>query len=935
MEGIMGMKRLHLIAAVLIFALSACRTATISGTITHNDVPLENVLVMIQGSAARGTYTDADGRFSFTNLQPGKFEVSPALEGYAFDPEKRQVTLVGADSLKTDFRAVMMNPCGSPGLNVSACQDGDELSIGNSLVSLRYSLKTGRYSIFDDKSSRVIDSAETVVYSNVVAPVWKWNSSGMKDYEWQTLDAVTPLGDGKRITISRKGGLFQPELSQSFTLIDGKSCVIVDAGIKNTFSWDIKIGAIYALMAEGLVGRLNFGSSPDLRILTNGFLNYLDFLVPIQPGTAPVLSNWSSLIYNQETGKSLLAGFLTYETAEPIVYTGPGPLNEGQAIQIVSQFEPAKKLSSGQGLASETMILDFGQATPQLALETYAGRIKTWLGIRTWLERHPGMKVPVGWNSWSGSSSSGGYGTGINEDIILENMGFADRELRRWGMNYFQIDDGWQTEKGDWQVNSDRFPAHGDMNGLEWLMRRAKGLGFIPGVWIQGFNASENSDVFKGHPGWFAGPLFNGLIEQGDKVFDLSDPDATAYLKGVVQNVKDWGAEWVKLDFAYTAIMSEDWDEPNLTRGEFYRKGVKLFREALGDEVFFLNVAIVGYNYGLIDSCRLTLDTMPAWEGEEEDPYSLSAYFSNQGLKPMYRDCARRYYLNNRVWINHPDLIFFRAHQDAKVPPLTFSESATFATAVAMQGGIVKIGDRLVDLKPEEVDCLRRIMPVYEKGGRPLDLFERDFPEVWSIDVGAFDEPYHVMGFLNWGKNRDLTKSGYPFIDDSARVLHADFKKAGIDHDQKFLAFEFWTQKFLGEVLGSLSLEVPAHSPRVVALRPKLGRPLLLGTNRHIAGGAGVIRSVKWNEEARTLTGLQEGSVGTALAPFEHRLTFYAPEGYELSDAEVAIPEGFIIANRNVTVDGNLVHLNFTVMVDINIAASRQWHPDVKWELKF
>ena len=608
----------------------------------------------------------------------------------------------------------------------------------------------------------------------------------MKDYEWQALDAVTPLGNGKKITISCKGSFYQPELSHSFTV-----------------------------------------------------------------------------------------------------------------------------------------------------LETYAKRIKAWLGIRTWLERHPEMKVHVCWNSWSGSASSGGYGSGINENIILKNMDFADRELRRWGMNYFQIDDGWQSEKGDWQVNPDRFPAHGGMNGLEWLMHRAKGLGFIPGIWIQGFNASENSDVFKDHPGWFAGPLFNGLIEQGDKVFDLSDPDATAYLKGVIQNVKGWGAEWIKLDFAYTAIMSKDWDEPNLTRGEFYKKGVKLFRETLGDDVFFLNVAIVGYNYGLIDACRLTLDTMPAWEGEAEDPYSLSAYFSNQGLKPMYRDCARRYYLNNRIWINHPDLIFFRSHQDEKIPPLTFNESCTFATAVAMQGGIVKIGDRLVDLNPEAVDCLRRIMPVYEKGGRPLDLFERDFPEVWSIDVSNFDEPYHVIGFLNWGKNRDLTKTDYPFIADEDRILYADFKKAGIEPDQKFLAFEFWKQQFLGEVSGSMSLEVPAHSPRVVALRPKLGRPQLLGKNRHVVGGAGVIRSVKWNEQARTLTGIQEGSVSTFFAPFEHRLTFYAPEGYELSDVLITAPAGYSISSKSVGIDANIVRVNFTVKNTEGIEVSRQWHPNIKWELKF
>ncbi len=62
---------------------------------------------MLKGGVTRGTYTDTDGRFSFTDLQPGKFEASPALEGYAFDPEEKQVTLVGTDSLKADFRAVI------------------------------------------------------------------------------------------------------------------------------------------------------------------------------------------------------------------------------------------------------------------------------------------------------------------------------------------------------------------------------------------------------------------------------------------------------------------------------------------------------------------------------------------------------------------------------------------------------------------------------------------------------------------------------------------------------------------------------------------------------------------------------------------------------------------------------------------------------------
>jgi hypothetical protein len=372
-----------------------------------------------------------------------------------------------------------------------------------------------------------------------------------------------------------------------------------------------------------------------------------------------------------------------------------------------------------------------------------------------------------------------------------------------------------------------------------------------------------------------------------------------------------------------------------LTRGEFYKKGVQTVKDALGDDVFFLNVAIAGWNYGLIDGMRLTLDTMPAWDGEAKDPDSPLEFFDNQGLKPMYRDCARRYYLNNRIWINHPDLIFFRQHKEENVAPLTFNESATFATAVALQSGIVKIGDRIVDLKPDAIDCLRKILPVSGKSGRPLDLFERYFPEVWSVNIDDFDEQYHVIGLLNWGSNKDLTGTPVKKMDDAARIITADFAVAGIDTKQKFLAFEFWTQQYLGEVSGSFEMQVPARTPRVVALRPKLGRPQFLGTNRHVIGGTGVISSIKWDAAKRTLAGVQEGSVGTVRTPFTHQLTFYSPEGYHLSDARVTAPYGYRIDDREVRIDGKIITLSFIVNNDESTEISRKWHPEIKWELVF
>ncbi|MCZ7582596.1 MAG: alpha-galactosidase [Deltaproteobacteria bacterium] len=420
--------------------------------------------------------------------------------------------------------------------------------------------------------------------------------------------------------------------------------------------------------------------------------------------------------------------------AQPAVFTGigTGP-DDARALHADCQYDPAKRLEPGETLASELMVMNFQSASPFDALEHYADMLREWLGIVPWTERHPEIGVPAGWNSWSGGGSSGGYGTNIDEALMIENMDFADRELRRFGMNYFQLDDGWSTKNGDWVVNADRFPDHGDQNGIEWLLNRAADLGFLTGLWIRVFDAESSAQIVTDHPDWFTDPMLFGLIDVEGEQLDLSDPVVIDHIHDVIGMVKGWGIDWLKLDFGYLCPMTKGWLDPNLTRGEYYRRGVQAVRDALGDDIFFLNVAIKGWNYDLADSVRLTLDTQPVWDGEQPgNP------LANQGLKPMYRDAARAYWLHKRVWVNHPDLMFFRAHKNTSLPPLTLEESRTFLTSVVLQGGLFKIGDRLVDLSGEAVDSLRRGLPVYGEPGRPLDLFRREYPEVWSLPVPGF-----------------------------------------------------------------------------------------------------------------------------------------------------------------------------------------------------
>ena len=819
-----------------------------------------------------------------------------------------------------------------PDGTVRVFEQGDDLYIGNNLVFVRYELSAGRYSIYRGPDDPLFENAEARALSNVSIPLKDWRSSRMLQVTWTSHEAVNVLGEGMSITVSRSAKAEAPGLVQTFTVLDDLSCVLSSVRVENNTGKKIKVGAIYPLYANYPDGWLNFGNKRDLRVLSNGTLNYLDFLAPLQAGNHITHSNWSILIHNQQTEQSLSIGYLSYDMAQPIVwYQGMGDLR--QTVHADCQYEPAKTVKDGETFDSELMILDFRQPTPFDEVELYADRLKAWLGITTWLEKHPEIGVPIGWNSWSGSGSSGGYGTNIDEPLILDNMYFADDQLRRWGMNYFQIDDGWQDITGDWNVNKTRFPDHGAQNGIEWMLSRAKQLGFQTGLWIEAYNAYEGSQILIDHPEYFGDPLLEAIQGTSLRSLDLTNPDAVAHLKGLIQMLVDWGIQWIKLDFAYLVVETKNWENPNVTRGELYREGIKAIREVINDDIFFLAVSVLGYNYGLVDGDRLTLDTMPVWDGENpSDP------FTNQGLKPMYRDSARKYYLHNRIFINHPDLIFFRAHKDTSLPPLTYDQSVTFMSSFAMQGGLMKIGDRLVDLQPEAVDAIRRVTPSYGQSGRPLDMFSRYFPEVWSLPVPDFDEPYHVIGLMNWGSNRDLTVLPFASMPSETREIGLDLAKAGLDPTATYLAYEFWTEEFLGLVSGELALDVPADNTRQVALRTPLGRPQYLGTNRHILGGVKVVYSLDWNESNLTLTGTQEGSVGTTYSPFTHHLAFYIPDGYTFEGVDFGLPADLQINDANTTLTnvqgGKLLDLTFTVEDTDGLVESDQFQ-QITWQISF
>lgn len=666
-------------------------------------------------------------------------------------------------------------------------------------------------------------------------------------------------------------------------------------------------------------GALFIGRDPsEHRILENGSNGFLDFYVRILPGDVKndgmgdifpfemegnSVSNWNNCVADLKSKRVAMSGFITYERSIPMVnlsfdneYVKKDP--EGRTgftyFSMDCPYIPVSlNAQKDIPVRSEIVYMDLVSESCQDALELFAKGLKKFHKIVLWNERidpenNRNYRIPNGWNSWSGGGGSGGYGTDINEDIILKNLDIMKNEFREFGMEWFQIDDGWMVDYGDWYLNKDRFPDHLKSENLidsfQYINDIVGNYYMKPGLWIAGFTAYKSSDLYKTHTEWFAPKLPYTSNEY--QILDFSRPETVDFVYNTFKRIRDWGFKWVKLDFSYWVMAAASLKNPDITPVEGYRRGLMAIRSALDDDVHLLNVSATGPSIGIADSVRITLDNMPVWDGVSKNLYDMA----NQGIKPTIRTATRRYYYNKNVWINHPDLIFFRSMPNNDYPELSLDEARAFVSYVGITGGIVKIGEKIVEMRPEWIDSVRRILPVFPIKIRPLDLMMREFPEIWAGEVKDTKIPeYNILGLFNWGKNRDLSVNPYVELEDSERMYEIDFENIGLDPEKEYLVYEFWDEKFYGIYKRKFSVSIPSHRAMVFAIREKVDSVTLLGTNRHILMGAEEISDYNYDEKMRILSlGVHLPQSLNSLTCFEHRLYFYIPEGLNLSEVKLS-----------------------------------------------
>ena len=494
----------------------------------------------------------------------------------------------------------------------------------------------------------------------------------------------------------------------------------------------------------------------------------------------------------------------------------------------------------------------------RIGLESYADAVRVEHSIK--------LKPQIaGYCTWYAEEP---YGWGGDEKSTREFAALVKKlELKKWGFDFFQIDDFWQDGETNLNGPAKNFtrvaPKGPYPSGMQATFDNLASHGIIPGIWYMPWSGEVKGEWWKDKQDLFVkGP--DGKPYESvwcGTALDMTNPKTVEYVKDITRRIcKEWHCKYIKYDGMGTSMAcnlgaggreghtpddygKQQFYDPTKTGIEAYRAGVIAMKEAAGDDVFILGCNLaqslrnMGPSYGLVDAMRVGGDNGP-WERR----WLL-------GIEPS----SSRYFFNGRVWYNDPDPVYIR---DSR----TVGKARLTASWTSVAGFFYNFSDWLGNLSEERLNILKRTMaPHGSLNVRPVDIFENPMPNIWHLS----DKGYSVFSFCNWF--------------DEILSIDCESAYAGLNPKKQYVAFDFWNNRFIGSVKERITLTVPSIDCRVVSMRECDGsKPVLVSTSRHVASPVFDVKEEKWDAASRTLSGVSKTVPGE-----DYELRIWAPVGFD------------------------------------------------------
>jgi len=384
--------------------------------------------------------------------------------------------------------------------------------------------------------------------------------------------------------------------------------------------------------------------------------------------------------------------------------------------------------------------------------------------------------------------------------------------------------------------------------------------GLTAGIWWMPFARNHQDPEYKDRQDWFAYRKNGKPFETnwGGTSLDLTNPKVQNHIAYVAKTMHHWGFNYFKMDGLWTGIVTEQvyindgykndsignnkpLFNPLKTQIEAFRDGLKILRNAVGDEVFFSgccvsqNMRSFGASFGLVNSMRIGPDFN----------------HDGQSIRTGAIRASRLYFLNGRVWWNDPDPSMLResgkATADAASTGIgSLTRARLLPSFIAVTGQFFLSSDWLPDLPDNRIEIMKRCMASYNGIARPVDAFDKTLPSIWVTIDKKSGIHRNVLGLFNWNT--------------TSQNIGCSMSWAGLSDKTVYHAFDFWENKPLPDIYGSFASELPSESCRIIAIRARSNHPLVVSTSQHVTQGMIDLLKEEW--KAGMLSGISKVIAG-------------------------------------------------------------------------
>jgi hypothetical protein len=726
-----------------------------------------------------------------------------------------------------------------------------------------------------------------------------------KTYWSDELDGVSWSTDAEEVQRGRPArallriGAPRVDWTIRLGLSDDGQAVVVESRVDNRGGAPVRLGKCCLAEVGGPTSRLDMGTRADQAVLLvcSGSPDP-SAVRRVAGGKGVHHTKTLAPLFNPAAQFALCAAFLTFDrvsTEHEVSWRASGGALE---LRSYCDFE-GYSLAPGAAVESERLLLTASRQ-PHACLDDWADRAARHYRPRIW------PQTPVGWVGWSWVDP---FRVERYEDVVLRNARAIRRRLAGFDVQYLWVSLGNLKDvlPGNWlQWNVGNFPS-----GPEKLAEELRKLDFTLGLWIGPFwlctmieperlKAFDDALLRRGgEPLTTPSPWPYGVAadlppaKRPRMVFlDPTHPKTERLLREVFAAYRRWGVRYYMIDFLDSIsgstpgryLYDHCYDLTRIPGPGVFRAGLKLVREAVGDDTYLLLCNGAAFQtIGYADGYRVGTDY------GEGRPLAPDAYFY-----------PATFVINNPAfWTSHQRATgtlatssflhrkFFLADSGNVLTldkPCPLQDAQTTATIFGINGGPMMIGDDVGRMAPERLALLKKCLPRLPESAAAIDLFdapEPDYPKRFHLKPVADWDQWDLVALFNYGAE--------------PLQIRVPLERLRLDPAALYVAWDFWNERYEGAVKGELAVWVPPRASRLLRISKARSHPWIVSTDMHVRQGQAEIEQCQWDAQGRTLLVRARRPAGETGNVF-----LLAPPGWEAAN-----PRGLWLAKDGN--DGSLV----------------------------